>query len=88
MKMQTTIAILMMTRFTVPALADGHQQAQREATRTEAKKAEGSEVRQAKPAEEPRGGKPKPKPKPKPQKESGEKGGTEDLNIGIGELQE
>ena len=39
---------------------------------------------------EPRGGesKPKPKPKPKPPKESGEKGGTEDLNIGIGELQE
>ena len=34
----------------------------------------------------PRGG--KPKPKPKPPKESDEKGGTEDLNIGLGELQE
>ena len=83
MKIQTTIAILLMTLITAPALADGHQQRQSEATQAEAKEAERSKVKQAEPAQEPRGG--KPKPKPKPQKESGEKGGTEDMNIGIGE---
>ncbi len=90
MKTTTTLVALLFIVAATPALADGHQQPQREASRTEAKPAEGDQVKRTEKAMEPRGGesKAKPKPKPKPPKESGEKGGTEDMNIGIGELQE
>ena len=49
-------------------------------------KPDAGQVKRVEQARSPR--KEEPKPKPKPQKESGEKGGTEDMNIGIGELQE
>lgn len=74
-----------------PAMAGGHQEKGEKGERGYSDSApqpdKAKRVRKGHDMQ-PRDGKPKPKPKPKPQKESGEKGGTEDINIGIGELQE
>ena len=85
MKTFLTLLAVVCLLAAVPAGAGGHK-GDRAIEAPAGQQPESGKVRRVGDDQAPRGG--KPKPKPKPPKESGEKGGTEDINIGVGELQE
>lgn len=83
MQLIMPLVIVLMVLMSASATAGEHK-GDRSVSGAETQEPDGGKARRVGEDKTPRSGKPKPKPKP-PKGESGEKGGTEDINIGVGE---